>query len=347
MYLIVRNVEEAFNLMVQSAYSELQILDNGKVPSNLLVKCESRNGPVYRWRKPVVINYTHPQERVLINEARDCNPFFHIFEAIWMLAGRNDVAPVTKYVSRMKEYSDDGLTFHGAYGYRWRKWFGYDQISEIILELRKDTTSRRCVLQMWSGQDDLKKAKSGGKDVPCNLSITFNIVEDALDMCVFNRSNDALWGALGANYVHMSFLQEYIARKVGVLVGQYSQVSSNMHFYTHNWDPQRWLNSVNARTCSYGGLYSVDPLDTCWLGWRPELGHFDREANDFVDSYNSRCWKDELLERVAKPMLMAYDAHKRGKRGNYKLVEDALEMCIARDWRIAARNWINRRRRDA
>ncbi|WP_217469305.1 thymidylate synthase, partial [Staphylococcus aureus] len=72
-----------------------------------------------------------------------------------MLAGRNDVAFVSGYVARMATFSDDGQTFHGAYGYRWRQHFGFDQLNAVVKALKANPDDRRCVVQMWSAQDDL------------------------------------------------------------------------------------------------------------------------------------------------------------------------------------------------
>src|SRR5262249_11634251 len=146
--------------------------------------------------EPVTITYTHPRERVLFNTVRDANPFFHLYEALWMLAGRNDVAPLSYYNSRMKEFSDDGKTLNGAYGYRWRNARGReygsgltivmvddptlptgkrpvcadlsvgscDQLDTLVNHLRADPTSRRAVLQMWNVEDDLLKIGGVGTE---------------------------------------------------------------------------------------------------------------------------------------------------------------------------------------
>src|SRR5690606_25634418 len=110
------------------------------------------------------------------------------------LAGRNDVAPLAYYNSRMTEFSDDGETFNGAYGYRWRHgkidgespvWserndlnvkggHGIDQLQILIQHLKTNPNSRRAVLQMWNVEDDLLKVDSS-KDVCCNLSACFSI----------------------------------------------------------------------------------------------------------------------------------------------------------------------------
>src|SRR4051812_36564006 len=70
--------------------------------------------------EPVILTYEKPLERVLFNAARDANPFLHLYEALYMLAGRNDVAPLAYYAKQMRQYSDDGVTLNGSYGYRWR-----------------------------------------------------------------------------------------------------------------------------------------------------------------------------------------------------------------------------------
>ena len=195
---------------------------------------DSRNGPVRESECPVTTVYHRPQERVLFWEQRDANPFFHFMESLWMLGGRHDLDYVYQFNKGMKRYSDDGKTLWGAYGWRWREYWtdrtndqSIDQLSIIIKRLKEDPTDRRCVLQMWDAVSDLDR---DGKDVPCNTSIYFKIDADKrLQMTVCNRSNDIIWGAYGANAVHMSMLQEYMAGALRVGVGTYYQVSDNYH----------------------------------------------------------------------------------------------------------------------
>ena len=106
-----QGVSEAF-------YLGLQLLkENG-------IRRDSRAGEVIEYPEPVCTVYRAPEQRVLFYEERNANPFFHFFEAFWMLAGRQDVSYVTNFNKRMSEFSDDGVIFHGAYGYRWRNYFG-------------------------------------------------------------------------------------------------------------------------------------------------------------------------------------------------------------------------------
>ena len=63
---------------------------------------QSRNGTTYEALEPVTTVYEKPWERVMLVKARDANPFFHFIEGLWMLAGRNDLKPLTYLVSSMK-----------------------------------------------------------------------------------------------------------------------------------------------------------------------------------------------------------------------------------------------------
>jgi hypothetical protein len=195
---------------------------------------DTRNGRADRLGQPLIVTYEKPTERFFENPVRNPNPFFHLFECLWMLAGSNQVAPLSKFTSQIAQFSDDGKIFNGAYGHRWRNWFGYDQI-ETIISMLKTGPTRRAVLSMFDGRYDLG---AESKDIPCNLSIVFGYrqFEDDLEMTVFNRSNDIILGMFGANVVHMSFLHEFIARASDMKVGPYHQISANAHVYHSSYE---------------------------------------------------------------------------------------------------------------
>lgn len=224
MHFYYRNVNVAYNHLIR------YFKDAPNDPP--LQRSESRNGDVIRFVDPFIMTFEKPKERILTDEIRDCNIFFHLYESLWMLYGGRDVASLTQFLPTMADYSDNGYNFWGAYGHRWRHFFSVDQIKMVIEELSRNQNTRRAVLQMWDGATDLDMALRGGKDVPCNLSALFEIVDNnKLNMTVFNRSNDLIWGALGANYFHFTILQEYIAAHTFTEVGKYHQVSNNSHVY--------------------------------------------------------------------------------------------------------------------
>ena len=69
---------------------------------------QTRNGEAYRIDEPVLTKIQNPTERVLFYGKRDANPIFHLMESIWMLAGRNDVAFLQQFNSKIGQFSDDG-----------------------------------------------------------------------------------------------------------------------------------------------------------------------------------------------------------------------------------------------
>jgi thymidylate synthase len=146
-----------------------------------------------------------------------------------MLAGRRDLASLAHYNSRMSKYSDDGTVLHGAYGWRWRRRFYCDQVDAAVRTLLDCPTSRRVVIAMWDPAErvsgdtpergDLEMVANDGADVPCNTHLYFDVQDGRLNMTVCNRSNDLVWGMLGANYVHFSILHEYVANAVSLPLG--------------------------------------------------------------------------------------------------------------------------------
>ena len=211
------------------------------------VQEDSRNGPVWVMPEPVSNVYQHPRLLVLFNEFRDANPFFHLYEALWMLAGRNDLAPLARLASNMSNFSVDGKTFNAAYGHRWRN-NGLDQLREVIEKLKKTPNTRQAVINIWDQDDDLVDGEHNARDRACNLSMVFTPrVRDGkkvLDMMVSNRSNDAVWGAYGANYVHFSMVLIFVAEASGFDVGQYTQVSANFHMYGEGLYGKKLFNNL-------------------------------------------------------------------------------------------------------
>lgn len=311
----------------------------------------SRNGPVRVATAPVTTVYLNPCARVLRNPVRDANPFFHLMESMWMLAGRRDVAFPARYAAQLQLYSDDSVNLNGsAYGYRWREHFGYDQLELIIAELRHDPTTRRCVLAMWDAQEryddifdregrppgyvgDLQSAFEGSKDIPCNTQVFFRIHGGALDMTVTNRSNDMVWGAYGANAVHFSFLHEYVAMSVGVEVGVYYQVANNFHIYTERPDVQRLLAAPSPlRSFTY---LPCDPL----LAEGESVG--PSEFRSFVDDPVAYDGNTSFLRRTAARMARAHEAYKAKDR---KRAMTEAHLVADPCWRGAAIEWLERRK---
>lgn len=293
------------------------------------VASESRNGPVVVAPGPVLTVYYNPTQRVLFSAKRDANPFMHFFEALWMLAGRNDTKFVSKFTSNLDKYSDDGKTLNGAYGYRWRKrWF--DQIETVIEHLKTNPTSRREVIAMWTAGDLLDQTSL---DLPCNSHIYVDIREGKLNITVCNRSNDMVLGAYGANVVHMSMLHEFLARAVGVPIGTYIQFSNNAHIYKNLYNGDRMLEhpSEFEDFRLYPSTYPM--IQIPWELWLEDVESFVEKGHAFT-------FRDPLFNEVATPMMNCWGLYKAGE------LREAIKLTLtikAEDWQIACQEWLERR----
>lgn len=190
-----------------------------------------------------VTEITEPWHHCILIPSRRWNPWLAMSEALWILAGRNDVASIQPYNQHIVDYSDDGSTLYGAYGARI-----YHQIDPLIERLRKDPSDRRAVLQIWDtyggfGDNIIKAAPNSTqhphqdlwretKDPPCNDMVFFKLRENKLHMTVINRSNDIHFGLYAVNIPTFGILQEYIAARLGVGIGHQTHVSNSFHVYT-------------------------------------------------------------------------------------------------------------------
>ena len=325
------------------------------------VEQESRNGPVLRAPFPVTTVYEQPTERVLLDRHRDANPFFHLYESLWMLAGRKDLAPLLDFVKNMVNFSDDGgKTQPGAYGYRWRSHFGgRDQLAWAIRRLKADPNDRRVVIGMYDVGADQHAADSGGRDIPCNLmALPAVSTEGRLDLTVFNRSNDMVWGAYGANAVHFSVLQEFLAAAIGVPVGRYFQVSNNFHGYVAtmgkaalNWQwglevSEQWkgreepgmypTGNLNPDPYAAGTILPIPMWDASF-----NLEEWNQDLGMFMEDPACIGIRSRFLRKVACPMVMAHRAYR--KDGTDAAREDLQQMPAHIDWRQGAELWLDNR----
>jgi thymidylate synthase len=287
----------------------------------------TRNGNVKTVPGPVVLEIKNPTERVLFNPVRDANPFFHVMEFVWMMAGSNDAEWISQFNKRMMEYADDGI-LRGAYGYRWSQG---DQITSAIRLLRESPDTRQCVLQMWDKAYDGPRARSS--DRPCNTHIYLRISALGLEMTVCNRSNDFFWGMLGSNVVHFTMLQELIALAVGVPVGPYRVFTNNLHVYTDMPGfNDKWTYKVSHNWYKYDEV-SPQPL----LREDERFEDFMADAYQMVDEgLDFDGWNTEWFRDVASPMHDAY-LEKWNRKHHIQRIG-------APDWNLACSEWNTRRK---
>ena len=310
---------------------------------------ESRVGKVLVSPQPMCTVIFNPTERVLFSAVRDANPFFHMFEAIWMMAGRHDARILDWFIQDFsKNYAEKDGDIHGAYGYRWRHHFGYDQLDAVVQKLINQPYDRQAVIQMWDAHKDRANDLLGDwRDKPCNDIIFLRRIDNSLDMTVCCRSNDMIWGAHGANAVHFSILLEYLAARIDLGVGHLTQISNNAHVYLETY------NKIISRASPeqlMDDRYSIDKTIKP-IPMFKDVEHIDDDFDLFY-SWTRNAIEDDTIDidphlfhnewfpTVAAPTIMAFRAYKKKDfKGGLALAKEIM----APDWQMACYEWIQRR----
>lgn len=294
----------------------------------------SRNGEVMAAPEPVSTTYLRPESRMLFDAKRDANPFFHLMEGVWMLAGMNNVAFPARFATNMLNYSDDGQILNGAYGYRWRAHYNNDQIIWVAEHLFVDPNSRRAVMSMWDPSVDMHGCNVGSKDVPCNTTVYFRRVDGRLNMTVCNRSNDIIWGCYGANAVHMSMLHEYVANCLGWEVGTYTQISNNWHIY------ERHYHFLNDLVPQEPVMYPEPHIPMTRSGGRHRGMTQDLSEFRLFVMGDRKNFQNKWLNEVGVPVILTHEEFKvRGAMAALKLVDNIKDGAV---W-SACSKWLERR----
>ena len=166
-----------------------------------------------------------------------------VAEMIWFIMGSNNPEDfVNKYTGIWKDFTESNGTISAAYGYRWRKHFGRDQLGQLIQHLEEQPHSRHAVVVTWDPADDGLSGKNlkftEKKNVPCPYSFTVNIVGNKLHLHNIVRSNDMILGC-PHDVAGFSLLQYILAARLGVKPGVYTHSISNAHIYDIHYD-QAW-----------------------------------------------------------------------------------------------------------
>lgn len=312
-----------------------------------------RGMPTLEYPEPVATVYAMPNECVLSIPERDANPFFHLFEALWILSGRQDVNFLSQFNGNIRQFSDDGVKFHAPYGFRLREHFELDQLKEVAELLEKEPDTRRAVLSIWDAKRDLTTVS---KDIPCNDLLFIKVRDRKLHMRVCCRSNDMIWGAYGANAVQFYAIMSWLCAATGYELGTLTQISDSFHVYCE--DSQSKNQRMMWKTLV--GLLPTWPECTYCSGLTTSMRMvsstvvFDKEVKDFCnmvecgDDIESVKFKEYFLEYVAVPMLDLWRSHQNWKMtgGLGPRTFEPWKHWIfdpQNDWLHAASEWIQRR----
>jgi thymidylate synthase len=158
-----------------------------------------------------------------------------IAEQIWFISGaRRPDDFLRDFTKIWDDFTNPNDVVTVAYGYRWRRHFGRDQLGALISMLEKDPSSRHGVVITWDPSSDGLGGTARG-NVPCPYTFTVNIIGGRLNLHNIVRSNDVILG-LPHDVAGFALLQAMLAQRLGVKPGVYTHSISNAHVYDIHYE---------------------------------------------------------------------------------------------------------------
>ncbi len=199
-------------------------------------------------------------------------------EAAWMMMGTKKTDWISRHTSIWKKFEDDDAPgyINTAYGFRLRHAFGRDQIQEAIDVLRKDPSTRQCLLMNWDPRSDGLMNQGKSKNVPCPFSFQLLVKGGQGYVVVYQRSADVVIGVpydlmyyyiLGQaifNSVHIPFWGlRIMIGDAHVYADQYDVVirmlaaspPAHPHYLRHDWEVSAVLGDPDGFVSNFAGVY--------------------------------------------------------------------------------------------
>lgn len=194
-----------------------------------------------------------------------------IYELLWFLQGKTNIKYLVDhgvhiwdkdayryYVERCKYYGEtpcgmeefieratrldsDYNYLYGdlgpIYGLQWRGWRGkdllFDQIRDVIYEIRNNPTSRRLIVSAWNVADLPHMALP-----PCHVLFQFYVNDGKLSCQMYQRSGDMFLG-VPFNIASYALMTMMVARECGLGLGEFIHCIGDAHIYKNHIEQVR------------------------------------------------------------------------------------------------------------
>jgi len=157
-----------------------------------------------------------------------------IYELLWFLKGETNVKYLNDHgVSIWNEWADEHGDLGPVYGKQWRSWEGtngqnFDQISDLIKQIKTDPDSRRMIISAWNVADLPAMAL-----MPCHTIFQFYVAGGKLSCQLYQRSADVFLG-VPFNIASYALLTLMIAQVCGLEPGDFIHTFGDVHLYNNH-----------------------------------------------------------------------------------------------------------------
>ena len=157
-----------------------------------------------------------------------------IYELLWFLKGDTNIAYLNEHgVSIWDEWADANGDLGPIYGHQWRSWAGadgqiYDQIKEVLHQIKTNPDSRRMIVNAWNVADLPKMGLS-----PCHALFQFYVANGKLSCQLYQRSADVFLG-VPFNIASYALLTMMMAQVCGLEAGDFVHTFGDVHLYNNH-----------------------------------------------------------------------------------------------------------------
>jgi len=174
-----------------------------------------------------------------------------IYELLWFLDGNtNNQWLADRGVRIWNEWALEDGDLGPVYGKQWRSWAcpdgsTIDQISELMVQLKRNPDSRRLIISGWNPADLPDESVGPQENVrngkaalpPCHTLFQFYVANGKLSCQLYQRSADYVLG-VPFNIASYALLTHMIAQQCGLEVGDFVHTFGDVHLYNdHIADP--------------------------------------------------------------------------------------------------------------
>ncbi len=157
-----------------------------------------------------------------------------IYELLWFLKGDTNIAYLKENgVSIWDEWANEQGDLGPVYGHQWRSWMGadgqtYDQIKDVLQQLKTNPDSRRMIVNAWNVADLPKMALS-----PCHALFQFYVADGKLSCQLYQRSADVFLG-VPFNIASYALLTMMMAQVCDLRPGEFIHTFGDVHLYNNH-----------------------------------------------------------------------------------------------------------------
>jgi thymidylate synthase len=224
----------------------------------LLIEGDSCGGTRGNIHEKLGVSFRIDNSRARISRSQDRGkPFSALGELLWYLSGSNRLSFIEGYIPQYRQDAEEGI-LHGAYGPRIHNMRGsINQLNNVVALLRDNPSTKRAVIQLFDASDIVQRYK----EIPCTTALQFLIRDNRLVIVVTMRSNDAYKG-LPHDVFCFSMIQEMLAARLEVEVGEYLHFAASMHVYDDSTDAMKvYLNEGHQKTEVMPPMPVGDPFE--------------------------------------------------------------------------------------